>query len=217
VLELWGADSFLDAADFGRLVVRMGFDLLVVLAIVRGIYLRRYRQQEFVLTYFLFNLITFSLCHILRQVPIELGFALGLFAVFGILRYRTEAIRIRDLTYLFIVIGIGILNAVANEKISVAELLLVNGAIVGATGALEAGVFGGGEEARFIVYDRVDLLHPDRQGELLADLRGRLGVDVHRVAVGQVDLLRDTVQLTAYYRPPRGGGGTVVGGGAAPS
>ena len=80
---------------------------------MRLVYYRLYRDRDYVFTYFLINLVTFSLAYLLSNVPIELGFALGLFAVFGILRYRTEAIRVRNLTYLFVVIGVALLNALA--------------------------------------------------------------------------------------------------------
>ncbi len=215
MLELWGADLFFDGADFGKLFMRMAFDILVTAVLVRGIYYPLYKRREFVFIYFIFNLITFSLCHLLRKVPIELGFALGLFAVFGILRYRTEPIRIRDLSYLFVVIGVGILNAVSNKKISVAELLLVNGGIVFTTALLESASFGGREEERIVLYDNIELLKPERHAEFLADLAVRLGLDIQRVAIGQVDLLKDTARITVYYKKPKNGHPNVVSGGPA--
>jgi hypothetical protein len=129
----------------------------------------------------------------------ELGFALGLFAVFGMLRYRTEEIRMRDLTYLFIVIGLGILNGVANKKISLAELLAVNGVIVMATALLELYPRGRTERSTPFVYDNLALLRPGREAELLADLRARTGLEVVRVEVQRVDLLRDAAELVVHH------------------
>jgi hypothetical protein len=148
----------------------------------------------------LINLITFSLAYLLSNVPIELGFALGLFAVFGILRYRTEAIRVRDLTYLFVVIGIALLNALANGSITLAELLIANTVIVGTVGLLEAAPFSGREASRTVRYDRLDLLSPDAATDLLADLRKRTHLPVERFEIGDVDLLRDAADVTIHYR-----------------
>ena len=148
------------------------------------IYVRLYRWNEQVFTYFAFSIVTFSLCLMLRKVPIELGFALGLFAVFGILRYRTEPIRIRDLTYLFVVIGLAILNAVANRKVSVVELLSINAAIVLSTYILEYRNRGLRREWKSIVYDRIDLVHPARHAELAEDVEKRLGLRVLNVEAG---------------------------------
>ena len=134
--EVFGSSEFVND-DLLRFLVRLAVNIVFVGVVVHGVYNRIYRNREYVFTYYLFNLITFGMCLLLSKVPIELGFALGLFAVFGILRYRTEAIRIRDLTYLFIVLGLGILNGVANTRITVAEILVANTMIVGMTVLLE--------------------------------------------------------------------------------
>jgi hypothetical protein len=198
VNDILGTDTLIDL-DFLRLVVRLGIDLAFVSLVVLSVYFRLHRNREYVFTYFVFNIITFALCLLLRKVPIELGFALGLFAVFGILRYRTEPIRIRELTYLFIVIGLGILNGVANKKISLAELLAVNGVIVMATALLELYPRGRTERSTPFVYDNLALLRPGREAELLADLRARTGLEVVRVEVQRVDLLRDAAELVVHH------------------
>jgi hypothetical protein len=200
--ELLGAELFLDVGDLSKLLTRFVLDLLFTGVVVHVVYYRLYRNREYVFTYFLFNIITFSMCFLLRKVPIELGFALGLFAVFGILRYRTEPIRIRDLTYLFIVIGLGILNAVANKKISVVELLCVNTMIVGATAVLELSTAARSQSSTPMLYDNLELLRPDKQDELLEDLSARTGLDVQRVEVQRIDLLRDAAEITIYYGKP---------------
>ncbi|MCA9600536.1 MAG: DUF4956 domain-containing protein [Polyangiales bacterium] len=123
--------------------------------------------------------------------------------MFGILRYRTEAIRTRDLTYLFIVIGIAILNAVARSPITLAELLLVNGMILGITYWLEFTPGGLRVDEKSIVYDNLALLHPEREAELKADLTQRTGLAVERVAVERINLLRETADVTVFYRRPR--------------
>jgi hypothetical protein len=165
------------------------------------VYYRLYRHRDYIFTYVLLNIVTFSLAFLLSKVPIELGFALGLFAVFGILRYRTEAIRVRNLTYLFVVIGIALLNALANEEVTMAELLIVNSVIAGSVALLEAAAFSRREESRKVIYDRLDLLAPEHAAALLQDLRSRTRLPVERYEIGDVDLLRDVADITVYYQP----------------
>ena len=191
--------DFFDFPGFAKLGLRFGLNLAFTAMIVLGVYVRRYGKNEYIFTYFMFNANTFALCFLLRKVPIELGFALGLFAVFGILRYRTEAIRTQDLTYMFVVIGIAILNAVANKKVSLAELLLVNGAIVALTALLERLTFFRADQSRVITYDNMDIIRKDDHAALIADLRDRTGLNVQRVRVGSVNLLRDTAQVVVYF------------------
>ena len=133
MFDIFGLKEFFDTDDYIKLVMRLLMNLSFAWIVIRGIHYRLYRNRDMAFTCLLFNVITFALCFLLRKVPIELGFALGLFAVFGILRYRTEPIRTRDLTYLFVVIGLAILNAVANKNISLAELVTINLVIVSLT------------------------------------------------------------------------------------
>ena len=185
-----------------ELVIAVAADVVGTAAVV-AIYYRLYRNRDYIFTYLLLNLVTFALAYALSRVRIELGFALGLFAVFGILRYRTEAIQVRNLTYLFVVIGIALLNALANGGIGVGELLILNGAIVGIVGVLEAAPFSGREQSRRVRYDRLELLSPERSEDLIADLRTRTHLPITRYEIGDADLLRDTVEITVHYRASR--------------
>ena len=117
-MEIYGIALF-DGADFGKLIFKFIVDFIFLVIIVRGIYYRSKDEKDYVFTFFMFNILTFFICYLLRKVPMQMGFALGLFAVFGILRYRTEAIPIRQMTYLFIVIAISMINALANKSISI--------------------------------------------------------------------------------------------------
>ncbi len=200
--DLLGMDGVVDWPDLFQLLARFALDLAFTAFIVVGVYYRLYRSREFVFTYFIFNIITFSLCVLLRKVPMELGFALGLFAVFGILRYRTEEIRMRDLTYLFIVIGVAILNAVVNKKVSLFEVIAVNAIIAGFTGGLELGKRSRSHGSTPMLYDNLELLRLDRKTDLLADLSTRTGFDVIRVQVHRIDLLRDAAEITIFYQGP---------------
>jgi hypothetical protein len=196
--ELFGFETWADT-DLIRFIARLAIDLTFLALIVHAVYYRMYRNREYVFTYYLFNIITVAMCLLLRKVPIELGFALGLFAVFGILRYRTEPIRIRDLTYLFIVIGLGILNGVANKKISVAELLVANGIVVGATALLELRPRGNRQRSTPMLYDNLKLLSPGNETQLYADLRARTGLEVVHVDIIRFDMLRDAAEIIVFY------------------
>jgi hypothetical protein len=194
-------ELFLDLmrGDMAVLLSRLFLDLVFTFLVVRGVYTRIYHHRDYTFTYLLLNLVTFSLSFVLSQVRVDLGFAMGLFAVFGILRYRTESIEVRNLTYLFVVIGLAVLNALVAADVSLWALLLVNSLIVGMVAGLEWASFSRREESRRVVYDRLDLLAPGRSGELIADLRLRTQLPVERYEIGNVDLLRDTVDLSVYY------------------
>ena len=189
----------IDLDDFYMLGLRLLLDMFFTSLVVLAVYYRRYQKAEYVFTYFMFNMITFTLCFLLRKVPIELGFALGLFAVFGILRYRTEPIRTRDLTYLFVVIGLAILNAVSNKKVSLAEIMLVNVAITSLTAILEYAPGLQSLERRTVIYDNMEVIRANDQQALIVDLRTRTGLDIQRVEVRQFDLLRDTARVAIFY------------------
>jgi hypothetical protein len=194
--EVWRAMH----GDVGTLLARVALDLCFTLVVVRGVYARLYHHRDYTFTYLLLNLVTFSLSFVLSQVRLDLGFAMGLFAVFGILRYRTESIEVRNLTYLFVVIGLAVLNAIVTPQVSFWQLLIVNVMIVGMVTALESASFSCREESRRVIYDRLELLAPGRASELMADIRTRTRLPVERYEVGNVDLLRDSAELLVFYQ-----------------
>ena len=196
--ELFGVNEFFDGEGLTQLISRLGINLAFTAVVIVGVYFRKYRNRDYVFTYFLFNVITFCMCFLLRQVPIDLGFALGLFAVFGILRYRTEPIGIRDLTYLFVVIGFGILNSVLDATVSAVELLAVNTIIAGMVGLLEMRPTNQACYSRPVFYDNLELLKPGKHDALIADLRNRTGLDVRRVDVHRIDMIRDAAEVTIH-------------------
>ncbi|NVB84611.1 MAG: DUF4956 domain-containing protein [Kofleriaceae bacterium] len=200
VNQIFGTETVFDPEELTKLWARLGLDLVFMTLVVLVVYYRLYRNREMVFTYFVFNIITYLVCVLLRRVPIDMGFALGLFAVFGILRYRTEEIRMRDLTYLFMVLGLGILNGVWNKKTSFVELVAVNAAIVGATAILELTAKSRGHGSTPILYDKLSLLAEGMEQALIADLTERIGRPVYRVQVHRVDLLRDAAEITAFHR-----------------
>jgi hypothetical protein len=136
---------------------------------------------------------------LLESVKLEMGFALGLFAVFGIIRYRTDAIPIKEMTYLFIVIGMSVMNALINKKISVVELVFANVAILALTYGLEHVWLLRHESQKLVVYEKITLIQKGRRAELVADLEERTGIKINRVEIGKIDFLRDTVMVKIYF------------------
>ncbi len=198
--EWLGVGSLVDGPEVSKLAARLALDLVSAAIVIQLVYFRLYKKRDHLFTCYLFNVVTLCLCALLRKGPADLGFALTLFGVFGILRYRTEQIRSRDLTYLFIVIGLGIINGVADRSISVAELLVINGVIVALTAAIELGVSGTPELSTPMCYDRLELLQPGKEDALVADIADRTGLTVLRVQTERIDLLRDAAEITIYFR-----------------
>jgi hypothetical protein len=194
-----GFERIIDIGDTTRLLFRLGIECLFAYIVIQRVYCQRYKSSEHTLTFWLFSIVTFCIAFLLRKVPMELGFALGLFAVFGILRYRTESIAVKDLTYLFVVIGLALVNALANKKISLVELMIVDSAITGTVILLDGRHRRTHEDSIMVIFDRVDLLGPDRRFELLAEINRRMLINPTRVAIHEVDLLRDTARLSVFF------------------
>lgn len=186
-------------SDLWELLFKFAIDLVVVFILIRVIYYNIHRKKDHLFTYSLFNVLIFFLCVLLNNVKLSTGFAFGLFAVFSVLRYRTEQISIKDMTYLFAVIALAVINALVSKKISLAELLFTDGMILLMTYVLEHLWLTRHEAMRFVNYEKIDLIRPDRRADLYADLKQRLGINVSRIEVGKIDLLRDTVQLRVFY------------------
>lgn len=197
-MELYGIDFF-DLEDFSKLLFKFGINFIFLIIIVRLIYYRVKDDKDYVFTYIMFNILTFFICFLLRKVPMQMGFALGLFAVFGILRYRTEAIPIRQMTYLFIVIGISMINALSNKSISIFEVLFTNALIALITYLIDRLWFQTIEEKKNIVYEKIELIKPEKKQELIKDLKERTGLPIHEVKIEKIDFLKDTAAVTIYY------------------
>ena len=197
-MELFGI-AFFDLEDFSKLLFKFGINFIFLIIIVRLIYYRIKDDKDYVFTFIMFNILTFFICFLLRKVPMQMGFALGLFAVFGILRYRTEAIPIRQMTYLFIVIGISMINALSNKSISIFELIFTNGFITLITYLIDRVWFQTIEESKNILYEKIDLIKPENQEDLIQDLKERTGLPIHAVKIVKIDFLRDTASITIYY------------------
>ncbi|MBN2612246.1 MAG: DUF4956 domain-containing protein [Bacteroidales bacterium] len=191
--------KLIDAEDFFELLIRFGFNMLMVVLVVRYLYYPITRRKDYLFSYMLISVIVFLLCYLLENVKLELGFALGLFAIFGILRYRTDAIPIKEMTYLFVVIGISVINALANKKVSYSELVFTNISIVFIVFLLEKVFLLRHESCKTISYEKIDLIKPEKREELLKDLKERTGININRIEIGKIDFLRDTARINIYF------------------
>lgn len=185
--------------DFLGLLIRLFIHLSFVFVLVRLIYYPQAKRKDFLFTYFLFSVSIFLMCFLLESVKLEMGFALGLFAVFGIIRYRTDAIPIKEMTYLFIVIAMSVMNALINKKISLVELGFANLVIIAVTYGLEKVWLMRHESSKIVIYDNIELIQLGRREELISDLEKRTGIRVTRIEIGKIDFLRDTVLIKIHF------------------
>jgi Domain of unknown function (DUF4956) len=191
--------DLIDVEDFSELVIRFLFNLLICFVIVKVLYYNTMRRKDYLFTYFLISTVVFLLCFLLENVKLELGFALGLFAIFGIIRYRTTTIPIKEMTYLFIIIGLSVMNALANKKVSYVELVFTNLAIVAVVYGLERVWLLKNETSKTIVFEKIDLIRPENYNQLIEDLKERTGLEINRAEVGKINFLRDTAEVKIYY------------------
>ena len=180
-----------------KFFIRLFIDLASVFVLIRLIFYRNYKKADQYLTFFAFNLVIFLITYLLNKVEMSMGAAFGLFAVFSMLRYRTESISTKDMTYLFLVIAIGLLSAISKGGWD--ELALLNGIILTATFLLESNWLIKKEFTKNIVYDNINLITPEKRTELLADLKKRTGFNVHRVEIQEIDFLKDATRMTIYF------------------
>ena len=188
-----------DAAGVTEMLLRFGFFLLVLFFIVYLLYYRKTHRRDYFFTLVLLSVSIFFLIYLLGSVKVKIGFALGLFAIFGVLRYRTETIPVREMSYMFGVISLSVINALA-DALSFVELLLPNLAIALLIWMFETFVLRANLASKLIQYDRIDLITPERREELLEDLHKRTGLNITKVNVGSVDFLKDTAILKIEYK-----------------
>jgi hypothetical protein len=197
-LSLFGI-QLLEANDFYTLLIKLGLNLTMLIIVIRGLYYPSTKRQDYFFTFFLIGFLTFLMSFLLSSVKLQLGFALGLFAVFGIIRYRTNPIPIREMTYLFLVIAISLINAISNKKVSYAELVMSNISILAVTFILERIWRKSHENQKEIIYEKIELIKPSRREELLADIRNRTGLNVTRLSIGKIDFMKDIARITIFY------------------
>lgn len=190
---LWDNDGLL------KLLVKLFLNLGPAFIIIRLLYYPKSKEKDYLFTFFVFNLLTFFICYLLRKVPMEMGLAMGLFAVFGILRYRTESIPIKEMTYLFIVIGLAMINALSNKSISWSELIATNFIILFVTYGIEVLWFKKQKKTKLLIYEKIENILPEKSTELIDDLQQRTGLKVFKAEVQDIDFLKDTAQIKIFY------------------
>jgi len=190
----------IDGFGMTHLLVRFLFNMLIVGVIIHCFYYAKSKRRDYYFTFTLISLSVFFLIFLLGSVKLKIGFALGLFAIFGIIRYRTESVPIREMTYLFVIIAISVINALAVE-ISYAELIGTNLIFIVCIWVCESNRWMKHISCKLIQYDRIEYIRPDKNAELLDDLRKRTGLPIIKVEVGHIDFLRDTAMIKIYYEP----------------
>lgn len=179
---------------FFRLAIHLAF----LIGLVRFLYYPQNRNRDLTFSFLVFGLVIFLVMYFMIGLKVSVGFALGAFAVFGILRYRTEAMLTKDLTYLLVVVGMSVLNAIL--MFQPIELVVLNVLLVGFTFLGERLVgLEGGRQAN-VQFEKLELIVPEKRAELIADLEQRTGWNIRGVEIGDIDFLKDTVQLTVNYQ-----------------
>ena len=182
------------------LVLRFTFNAAIAYIIIKVIYYRDFKNNDFIFSYFMFNTLIFFFAYILGGIDINMGFAFGLFAVFAMLRYRTNPIPIKEMTYLFIVITVGVINALSGNMISLGALLFTNFSIVLLTFILENYWQNNLLINRTIDYENIENIKPENHEKLLADLEQRTGLDIVYYDIQNINFLRDTVKVKIYTK-----------------
>jgi len=195
--------EFLEIPIFDDDFFKMGFRFIINLGfltlIIRYLYYTSARRKDYLFTFYMISFIVFFLCFTLKKYELDIGMALGLFAIFGIIRYRTDAIQIKEMTYLFVVIGVSVMNSLANKKMSYAEILLANTVVVVSIAIIEKFWHLKHEVTKEVVYENIENIKPENQAVLKADLENRTGLTINNISIGNVDFLRDTAVLTIHY------------------
>lgn len=192
-----------DSLSVMQLGLQFLINLVVCNAIVWLFYYPKSHRKDFSITFMLFSSAVFMLLFFMKSVGVDVSIGLGLFMIFGIMRYRTEMVPIREMTYLFLSIAVAVINGI-NLMVSFAELFMANGIILVVLFVAEYVITRKREASKLVCYERIELIRPDRRAELIADLETRLGHPITKVDVGNVDFLRDVAFLKVYYTPAKG-------------
>ena len=184
--------------------IRLLIDVASVFILIRLVYYRVYKRSDLFFTFFIFNVVIFLICFLLNKVELSMGAAFGLFAVFSMLRYRTEDISIKDMSYLFLVIAMGLIAAVTKIKdtsdaYEYLFLGLVNLIIVAIAFIFDTTMLFKKEIVKTITYGNLELIKKEKQKELIEDIKNRIGIEAHKISIGKIDFSKDSVQIKIYY------------------
>jgi hypothetical protein len=191
-IQLFSEDAYI-------LLLRLLVNMTFLTILIRYLYYPKTKRKDYLFTYYLIGTITFFLCFGLKKLDIDTGMGLGLFAIFGIIRYRTDAIEIKEMTYLFLIIGVSVVNSLASNNISIAEMAIINITVVLLTFGLENLWLVKHETRKTINYERIDLIVPEKYDIMKADIEKRTGIAINRFEIGKIDFLTDTAQVRIFY------------------
>ncbi len=186
-------------SDFYTLILRLSINLLFLIVVIRYLYYPKTKRKDYLFTYFLIGFMTFFLCFGLKKLDIDTGMGLGLFAIFGIIRYRTNTIEIKEMTYLFIVIGLSVINSLASNKISIAELIFINVSACLLTYLIEYVFLLRNESRKIILFEQIELIKSLNKAELKLNLEERTGLKINRIEIGKINYLNDTADIKIFY------------------
>ena len=186
-------------SDFYTLILRLSINLLFLMVVIRYLYYPKAKRKDYLFTYFLIGFMTFFLCFGLKKLDIDTGMGLGLFAIFGIIRYRTNTIEIKEMTYLFIVIGLSVINSLASNKISIAELIFINVSACLLTYLIEYVFLLRNESRKIILFEQIELIKSLNNAELKLNLEERTGLKINRIEIGKINYLNDTADIKIFY------------------
>jgi hypothetical protein len=196
-VELFNAESLL------HLLFRFCFNFLIAWIIVQFFYYRKSQRRDYYVTFILFSSTMFLLIFLMENVKLQIGFTLGLFAIFGMIRYRTETVPIREMTYLFLIIGLSVINGLS-LNITYTNLLVTNVLLILVVAVLENRNILKHRSTKLVVYEKIDLIVPEKREQMIADLEKRIGVKIDKIEVGDINFLRDTANLKIYYTLEKG-------------
>jgi len=190
--------NLLEFNDIANILIRFSLNLLVITILIRGVYYNYRKDTEYVFTFFLFNVLIFFICFLMMKIEISMAFGLGLFAIFGILRYRTDTIPIKEMTYLFTAIALALINAVAPLT---GEVLFMNVAIVLFIFIMEKLWFSNKEQYKIFTYEKIDLIRDGKTDQILNDLKSRSQLNITRYEIKNMNFLNDSADLKVYFTP----------------
>lgn len=192
-----------DATSMAQLLLHLAINVVFCGFIIHKLYYPKSQRRDYYFTFALISLSIFFMIFLLGSVKIKVGFALGLFAIFGIIRYRTEQMPVREMTYLFVLIAVSVINALA-VTLTLGELLITNCLFICFIWLFEDIPWIKHVSEKLVKYDRIDLITPEHYDEMKADLEKRLGIPIIRFEVGAVDFLKDVAMVKVYYEGDRG-------------
>jgi len=192
------------SAEFTELMIQLGINLVVLLILSRILYMKWNRNPEYMFTQIISGIIVFMICALLRWVKLELGLVLGLFAIFSIIRFRTINVPVKDMAYLFMVVGISAVNALLPASSCLQWIIITNSLMILITLVLEISFFNHPIASRTITFDNTDLLRPSRYKALISELRNLTELDIIRFEIGKVDYIKKNAQIKIYF-PGRSG------------